>query len=119
MLGLAYGQKSKLEDLDAQWSSGHYTTERCTSLTPDQCTEQFTGEREDITDKGKLYVNLIFLYVGGVFIVPAIVAVVVGHPFAKEVTERPVTAKEKVLESMRVALVPSERETTLLLSISF
>lgn len=119
MLGLAFGQKNELEDLDARRLSGQYATEQCASLSPGDCQTKYENERGDIADKGKLYANLIFLYVGAVFIVPAIVAVVVGHAFAKEETEKPLAAKDRILESLSVALVPSGKEPALVLSFRF
>ena len=117
MFGLAVDQKNKLDDLDSSRANGTFDSTKCTGLSPDDCQNLYLRERDDIISKGKLYANLISLYAGAVFIVPAIVAVTKGKLFSKTKGEK--EPDELSLNLKSASLITNKTNGDMILLISF
>ena len=118
MLGMAYVKKGEMDDLDLKWGPEiNADPPRCT----DQCYYDYLAERNDIADQGKLYATLtpVFFSIAGAAAVVTIVAVVVGHPFAKPSVEKQPSTALKMLQSMRVGVLATDRDRVLTLHMSF
>jgi hypothetical protein len=116
MLGMAYQKKGEMDDWDLKWGPD-IEAERCTG----QCYDDYLAKRNDIADQGKLYATLtpVFFGVAGAAAVVTIVAVVVGHPFAKPGVEKQPSPGLTMLQSLRVGVLATDRDRVLTLHMSF
>jgi len=116
MLAMAYVKKGEMDDLDTEWGP-----QILGGTCDETCYRSYITERNDIADQGKLFATLtpVFFGVAGAAAVVTIVAVVVGHPFAKPAVETQPSAGLKVLQSMRVGVLATDRERVLTLHLSF
>ncbi len=114
MLGLASGKSGELEDIDKDCED-HLCADNSNLYAA------YLSDRSDITDTGKLYLNLMYAFyaVAGAAVVGVIVSLVVGKPFSKTKVEKEKSAKEKLLNQMNVAISPANKELYLLLLINF
>ena len=116
MLGLASGKNGELEDLDNKCID-----DNCTATPGSPAEMDYLSKRSDITDSGKLYVNLMYAFyaVAGAAVVGVIVSLVVGKPFSKTKVEKEKTAQEKLINQLNVAILPGKKENYLMLQLKF